>query len=114
MAGQSLRKMHSAETILYLVLLFTVFVHDVTCLLECTLGSGPLQGVCVKCSAGSYGVGGAVPCYACEKGWYSPVRESKECTLCPYGSTSADAGSSSCTACFEVNLRKSGVKKSRY
>lgn len=75
-------------------------ICDVAALLECPLGSGPLGGVCVKCPAGSYGVGGPVPCYACEKGWYSPVKESKECTLCPYGSTSPDAGMSSCSACF--------------
>ncbi len=61
--------------------------------------SGPPEGPCDPCPAGSYGVGGDSPCQECAPGSFSIAPLTATCAQCEAGKYQASPGQKSCIAC---------------
>jgi len=66
----------------------------------CSPGSsGPSEGPCISCEAGSYGLGGEEPCQECAPGTFSISVLTAVCAQCEVGYYQASSGMTTCAVC---------------
>lgn len=76
----------------------------------CTAGQYEINGTCINCGNGTYGVGVgkcSLDCLPCPIGFYQPSAGASECLQCPVGTFQPLQGASGCLNCppgsFSIN-----------